>query len=547
MSLDSRVRTPTASERHASTDDDLMGEEVGDWRYLVVDASGIKARANSRYSKETKIAGSGKYREGTVVQVDRRRKDGWTTWLHLRNSTPPLECEWLFDVSPKDRKVRMVEVEVVEGDWMYEACELRRAPILPFPSPALATRKGGREALGLGEAIAIVERVRPVAGKGSFLKLEDGRGWVLDFVDGYRVVTPCPMGFPPGSASFPGCPSTPSRPSSRGGHSSPSRPTSTGSGMGRRLNTVFSSSQAALAATTLHAAETAAPQLDYPNLGPPEYGSWDYVVLDPQGICLRSRPSTEVTHKVDKRIEDGELVKVVERRAGDGCCFLRLSFPQGWACDRRPGEACHVRMMEVNVEQGSWLYLITAEKGVSMRTSCSLSSSAKCGRKGAQCGAVLAVNERVRVAGTTFLRLKEEGLWIFDRNGGRERAIGPLPTVALSEERRLSAIDSPQGVMLRHAPTQLKWANGSKLRLLDNAKVQVSTLLEIQDVYWAYVSQVGGNLQGWMLAEFLKALEKDGEGDAQTRACSSEAVREADRRRGASFIESCASAPQLLA
>lgn len=534
QSLDAKSWTPTG-DRRPNTDDDILGEEAGTWRYLVVDTSGIKARADSRYSKDTKINGSGKFREGTIVEVDRRRKDGWTTWLHVRKSTPPVESEWLFDVSPKDRKVRMVEVEVVEGSWMYEACELRRAPILPFPSLALALRKGGREALALGEAMTIVERVRPVAGKGSFLKLEDGRGWVLDFVDGHRVVTPCPVGYSSGSTSNMGCPSTPSGAGSERRLSSAQseRRVGTANSQGsngsvvreRRFSIAHDTRQAALVATV--AAESV-PVLDYPNLGPPENGSWDYVVLDPQGMCLRDRPSTDAAHKADKRIEDGDLVRVVERRAGDGCYFLRLAFPQGWACDRRPGEACHVRMMEVNVERGSWLYRITAEKGVSMRTSCSLSSSTKCGRKGVQCGAVVAVNERVRVAGTTFLRLKEEGLWIFDRNGGRERASGPLPVEVPPSRSRL-AVDAPQGVMLRHAPTDLKWAGGTKMRLLNDARVQVSMLLEIQGVHWAYVTQCGGSLQGWMSADSLKSS-----GDAP-QACSSEAVLAADARHGAAF------------
>ena len=38
------------------------------------------------------------------MQVDRRRKNGWTTFLRVKGS----DDVWLFDVSPKDKKVGLL-------------------------------------------------------------------------------------------------------------------------------------------------------------------------------------------------------------------------------------------------------------------------------------------------------------------------------------------------------------------------------------------------------------------------------------------------------
>merc|ERR1719476_1169578 len=95
----------------ASPEDGNAGEERGIWHYLVVDPHGIRARLEPRYSRGTKNNDTYfRYREGTIVTIERRRRGGWTKWLSCSEG-------WLFDVSPKDKSVRMLEVDVAHGDW----------------------------------------------------------------------------------------------------------------------------------------------------------------------------------------------------------------------------------------------------------------------------------------------------------------------------------------------------------------------------------------------------------------------------------------------
>merc|ERR1711904_646343 len=122
---------------------------------------------------------------------ERRRKSGWTKWVYCKEA-----CGWLFDVSPKkDRKVRMVEVESVKGSWSYEVTN-EMAALIPSVSPLLVSRFASGAAkpaccLTPGEVVQISERVRPLTGKGSFLKLADGRGYVVDFMDGKQMMRRC--------------------------------------------------------------------------------------------------------------------------------------------------------------------------------------------------------------------------------------------------------------------------------------------------------------------------------------------------------------------
>jgi hypothetical protein len=435
--------------KSATAEEDIKDEENGNWKYLVIDPKGIRAHGEASYSKGTK-SGS-RFPEGAVVEVDRRRKNGWTTFLGVKGCVDE-KSAWLFDVSPKDKKVRMIEVEVLTGEWTYEACSFECVPVLPFP--AAASRKASKgttsASLRLNEVVSITKRVRPVSGKGSWLKLADGRGWVLDFCDGQRMLKKW-------------------TPVEKGENSEPS----------------ISSSDLSTSSSFLSEGS---------DLGPPELGEWNYVVLDPRGMTLRSEATFDANKKIQRRVHQGEVVAVTERVAGDGMTFLHLACPQGWVFDRQPGKDSRVRMMEAEVEKGVWHYVVAAEAGVALRTRCSFSDDTKCG-KGPLKGALIEVSQRVKVGDTTFLQLKDSGHWIFDAKSGRKVLHGP---VQFKEPSSATAtVRVPNGVHLLDGPTNQKWAVSKKL-LLQHAQVEVTKIFEAEFTQWAFVSKPGSGMQGWI-------------------------------------------------
>jgi len=424
---------------HATSETDIVEEETGYWTYMVIDAKGIRAHADASYTKDTK-AGS-RFPEGAVIEVDRRRKSGWTMFLGIKGC----EATWLFDISPKDKKVRMVAVEVSIGAWTYEACE--SVPLLKFPTTAAAkASKGASSSLIMHEVVCATKRVRPVSGKGSFLKLADGRGWVLDFIDGHRTLKKC---------------------------------------MPDAENSEQSSSSSSESPSFL----------SEPNLGAPELGKWSYVVLDPKGMSLRNEPVYDTNHKIERRIHEGEVVVVNERRAGDGMTFLHLDSPQGWAFDMQPGKKSHVRMMEAHVENGLWHYVVSCESGIALRTRCSFSDSARCG-KGPAMGALLEICQRVRIGETTFLQLKDGGRWVFDTKGGRKVLIGPVEPQELPAGT-LATVRKSDGVYLLQSPTRQRWAIG-KMMLLPQARVTVTKLFDAEFAQWGFISKPGSRFEGWV-------------------------------------------------
>merc|ERR1719440_741474 len=228
------------SATHATAEADINEEEMGDWKYLIIDQKGIRVHNDASYSKETKS--EKKLPQGVIVEVERRRKTGWTTFLGLKGTSGK---EWLFDVSPKDKSVRMIEVEVLEGDWKYESCVFERIPVLPYPIVS-ANVHVARSFLEVKESVSVSKRMRPVSGKGSFLKLADGRGWVLDFADGRRILQKW----------------------SPEGHDDISEPSTSSSD--------FSVTTGSLSENTL---------------GPSEYGTWEYIVVDARGMSIRKSPT----------------------------------------------------------------------------------------------------------------------------------------------------------------------------------------------------------------------------------------------------------------
>jgi len=441
-----------------------MNEEWGEWRYLVVDPKGIRPRMEASYDKTFKRADLGvRYKEGAVLEFDRRRKAGWTNWLKLKSSD-----WWLFDVSPKDKAIRMVEAEVLTGEWQYESSSLKRVPLLSHPSLGLAGRplKAGQSQLELDELVSVVERVRPLNNKGTFLRLADGRGWVLDFMNGHRLLQ---------------------RSVQQNSNESP-------------VPSLCSSGESSSIATT---EVSCISSLD---AGAPEFGEWQYVVLDPRGVSLRSHPTSSKGQKTNHRVKEGQIVKVNERRAGDGYTFLHLSNPQGWAFDRQPGASSCVRMMEVTVEHGLWFYVVIAEKGVATRFRCSISENAKCG-KGPLMGSFIAVNQRVQIGETTFLRLKDDGLWIFDSKNGRPLVDGPVDAET-PVPGTTACVRADGGAYLLSSPTNQKWAL-TKLLLLDNSQVHVLLTVEYDGTKWALVSKPGSNVKGWIHLDRLTNCHSD--------------------------------------
>merc|ERR1719265_2028892 len=137
-----------SGQKSANSEEDVLAEEHGEWHYIVIDPSGMRAREDASYTKDTKKQDkSFRFVEGTVVKIDRRRTAGWTKWLALKSGEG-----WLFDVSPKDKKVRLMEVEVASGPWPYH-CMTERVPILQKPLQSLMAKSAKGPALTIREAV----------------------------------------------------------------------------------------------------------------------------------------------------------------------------------------------------------------------------------------------------------------------------------------------------------------------------------------------------------------------------------------------------------
>lgn len=505
-------RSGLPQRAQANRAEDVAGEESGEWKYLVIDSNGIRAREDASYCRETKRADSHRrYKEGDIVTVDRRRTAGWTKWLRLDNGGG-----WLFDVSPKDKKVRLVEVEVTLRTGVYE-CGHERVPVLqkPFLNLALKPTYVSREAVHMDETIIVMEKVRPINSRGSFLRLADGRGWVFDSVDGFQVFDKNKEWENPNSdqnvSTFLGAAEDFPCLNAEDHHSQ------AGDGI-----EAFRADETSTSATRSDFLSHVASDDPLPGvghgLGRPEAGTWEYMVVDRSGISLRSSPTYDQLQKISSRIEEGAIVTVVERIPADGITFLRLAQPEGWCFDRQPGGAAknRVRMVEVSVERGDWFYSIVAERGVGLRSRCSFSSSAKAGT-GPLKGALVEISQRLRFGESTFLRLKDGSGWIFDVKKNLQVAHGPVDMEALPAYTVGTVLTSPSlgggwfdkststaGVYLRSSPTGEKWA-ATKSFLPINSKVNASLSCEAEGVRWLFVAKGGSGMEmeGWVLAETI--------------------------------------------
>eukprot|EP00927_Polykrikos_kofoidii_P048989 TRINITY_DN43140_c0_g1_i1.p1 TRINITY_DN43140_c0_g1~~TRINITY_DN43140_c0_g1_i1.p1 ORF type:complete len:527 (-),score=50.27 TRINITY_DN43140_c0_g1_i1:323-1903(-) len=432
----------------ADTEDLISAEESGSWHYLVVDSGGIRERDTASYSRDSKRGGAKtRHSEGTILEIDTRRKAGWTRWLRCKDGDG-----WLFDVSPKDQKVRMVEVEVVCGNWQYRAIE-DNIPIMQAPCPSIVKkgcRKTGKN-LFTGQSLMVTHRVRPVNGKGTFLKLDDDLGWVVDFAAGKQL-----------------------------------------------LQRIESPKEKVVDVCKQATAPVATLAVESQTAGPSEHGEWDYVVLESKGISMRECPVYD-SAKTGKRIEEGEIVSVVERRCGDGFNFLRLLTPQGWAIDGSPGGQSSLRMCEVTVERGEWAYLVMDGR-VDIRSRCSLAPSTTL-HVAFHKGVLLSVKMRVKVGESMFLKLKHREGWLFEAKRGRKVLEGPIDMTD-APEGSTATVTQENGVSLSKHPSNEPVSKTAML-VLHGSRVQVEKSCEVFGQLWYKVSQPGGTLAGWATSTSL--------------------------------------------
>jgi hypothetical protein len=169
-------------------------------------------------------------------------------------------------------------------------------------------------------------------------------------------------------------------------------------------------------------------------------------------------------------------------------------------------------MMEVDVHHGSFLYVVTAEKGVALRNRCSFSDTSKVGR-GPEKGALCEVKERVKCGETTFLRLANGSGWVFDKKNGRSM-LEPLKESdyqVMTDEGVLSNIchlhgGTAEGIHLRAAPTMERWAQ-TKMLLLKDQRLFATMKARINCATWLRVSKPGG-MEGWVPFECVTLEEK---------------------------------------
>jgi len=242
------------------------------------------------------------------------------------------------------------------------------------------------------------------------------------------------------------------------------------------------------------------------SIGQSEYGDWNYAVVDPAGVTLRSIATCSSSAKLSTRIGKGEIVRVVERVPGEGFFFLRLENPHGWAFDTQQGSGTRkARMVEVDVERGEWTYRVCAPYGVAFRSRCTLDDEAKIGAGPGE-GSLLEVVRRVKLGDSTFLRVKDGntgGGWVFDRKLGRQMVEGPIQVDAKQDTE--ATVEPESGVYLRRAPTESAWAQTSMF-LLRGAKLEATRVVTCGGQAWVQVSKPGGNMDGWVPA-FAVALE----------------------------------------
>ncbi|CAE8632585.1 unnamed protein product, partial [Polarella glacialis] len=213
-------------------------------------------------------------------------------------------------------------------------------------------------------------------------------------------------------------------------------------------------------------------ELDQLDLEKPELGEWRYIILDPKGITLRSRPTVDKSFKLNTRVDEGEIVNVVERRASASTVFLRLETDTGqlgWAFDAQPGPGACLRMQEAPIETGSWYYQVSSDRSCCPRSRCSSSDACKIGR----ClykGCLVKVEQRIEVGLATFLLLADGGYICANKDGLTPFVEGPLAVHVVNNST--GVISTEGGVSLLKAPTTEPWAQ-TRMVLLAESRICV--------------------------------------------------------------------------
>lgn len=326
----------------------IESEEEGFWTYLVIDGRGITVRQAPAYDRSFKSGGR-RLEEGTLVQVDRRLTRGWTRWLRVRGSG-----EWVFDVSPKDAQIRMVEVACEVGPWehvVHASTPVLRAPSLREASAAQKPRRSG-PTLEHGEKVTVIEKYSPVGRTDAFLKLMGGSGWVH-----------CPSGWFANASHDVREASSPSQPHTK-------------------------------------------------------HAPVHYMVIDRAGVDVwRLDHKGEAQGAAVRRLLEGEVCEVTESRATTQGFMLRFGDGL-WGADHAQRVGGIFRsMVPVSIERGGhWIYKVVGLE-LDLRTPSSFARTSAENIMKPCLGDSMEVTERAACGSMRFLRLADGRGWIFDKGG----------------------------------------------------------------------------------------------------------------------------------
>lgn len=346
-------------------------EEEGSWSYLVVEPLGVMHRQMPVYDQgfSTKRRST----EGTILFIDRRFKHAWTTWLRIQCSG-----EWVFDVSPKDRQVLLIEVKYEHCTWQFPIAKQCTALVRPtFPSPRSPKSTATLKALQAGSSVTAIGLLEAVKQKVAWLELNNGQGW-LNVADHFDTLI------------------------------------ANGVSIHREHDTEFG-------------------LWDYMVIDPSGVQVFAEVA-QPGGVfeVIDTLPEGTILSITERRVwERGRLLQM----------HVAGRWVQDQSVDRG-GSVSRVSLMEVNIERGAWLYRVDARQGIGIRKRLSWAHSAKASERGPEHGEVVNICERINCGETTFLRLADKRGWIFNKKRGKDlaslvRGEAHAPSLAYDETSNL--------------------------------------------------------------------------------------------------------------
>jgi len=318
-----------ARENEESTDHGL-------WFYHVVEPAGIVPRRLASYDESFKT--SGKLMEGEVVVVDRRLVRDWTTWLRLRSS-----ADWVWDISPKDARVSLVELTCDFGPWEYEAASV--VGVLQTPSLDLQRHKPTAW-LKSGELVTVLERYGVAGRTVGFMRLAENRGWVRDDrgLDGGQMRPalvpygapwlPAPAGEESGSWDYI-VGSVDGATSSRGTRLNEGDVVRVIARRPAELAMLLCLEDGSWVADTVMQGKSMFVSMVRVHV---ERGRWAYRVVAKRGIGVRARSTLSDNAKCVRGPNCGEHVDIEERVICGSTAFLKMSDGRGWLFDVKKGK-----------------------------------------------------------------------------------------------------------------------------------------------------------------------------------------------------------------